>query len=251
MEKKVMDFTPYLHGDEKLLIKQECNKGSGALIELAVFFTLWLICIALDCFMIGAMSQIKTVVKFEENYFFVLIPALLIHIVPFGAWFLAILKRLSPISNKWYAVTDKRIAVVTGIKPISVTFLDFSDVTSVLLATNKVTVKFGEEKLVLNGLENAEAIYDVLVTTIFPETPNGETAFAERAPKVATEPMTEPGTAEQTTAEQTSDEPTTPPESTEATTTEQPAAESTETTTATATDPASEPTTEPTGDTQK
>lgn len=234
MEKKVMDFTPYLHGDEKLLIKQECNKGSGALIELAVCFTLWLICIALDCFMIGAMSQIKTVVKFEENYFFVLIPSLLIHIVPFGAWFLAILKRLSPISNKWYAVTDKRIAVVTGVKPISVTFLDFSDVTSVLLATNKVTVKFGEEKLVLNGLENAEAIYDVLVTTIFPESPSGETAFAERAPKVATEPMTEPGTAKQTTADHTSDEPTTPPESTEATT-------------AAATDPASEPT----EDTQK
>lgn len=180
MEKRVMDFTPYLRGNEKLLVKQSSDKGSGAIIELCACFTLWLITIALDCFMIGALSQIRTMVKLENNYFIILIPALLIHIVPFGAWMVSIFKRLSPLSNKWYAVTDKRIAVVSGIKPVSVTFLDFSDVTSVLLATNKVIVKFGEEKLVLNGLSDAEELYDVLINAIFPETRSGESAYADR-----------------------------------------------------------------------
>lgn len=208
MEKRVMDFTPFLHGDEKVLTKQRAERSNGVFVELAICFILLLASISAHCFLLGAVSRINSVMKDSGMYIFVLAASLFISIVPFGAWMFSIMKRISPISDKWYAVTDKRIAVIGGTKPTTVTFLDLSDVTSVTLGNNKVIVRFGEEKLVLGGLAEADAeiLYDVLEKTLFPETFNTENVFAER-PKTDEKTTEEPAEeAVEKTAEKTDDE---------------------------------------------
>ena len=172
MEKRVMDFTPFLHGDEKVLTKQRAERSNGVFAELAICFILLLASISAHCFLLGAVSRINTVMKDSGMYIFVLAASLFISIVPFGAWMFSIMKRISPISDKWYAVTDKRIAVIGGTKPTTVTFLDLSDVTSVTLGHNKVIVRFGEEKLVLKGLTDADSFYDVIEKAVFPDDAN-------------------------------------------------------------------------------
>ena len=200
MEKRVMDFTPFLHGDEKVLTKQRAEKSNGVFVELAICFILLLASISAHCFLLGAVSRINSVMKDSTAYMFVLAASLFISIVPFGAWMFSIMKRISPLSDKWYAITNKRIAVIGGTKPVNVTYLDFSDVTSVTLGNNKVIVKFGEEKLVLGGLAEADAeiIYDVLEKTLVPEPLKTENVFAER-------PETTTGSSTQNT-ESTDDE---------------------------------------------
>lgn len=173
MEKKVTDFTPYLQNGENLLAKQRSVKGNGAFVELAVCFLLWLLCVAGDCFFIGAMTKIRETTKVSESYLFVLIPCIVIHIVPFAAWMVNVLKKLSPLDEKWYAVTDRRIAVVTGVKPVNVTFLKLADVTAISLGEKKIVVNYGEEKLVLSGLSDAELLYDVIEKAVFPDDGTG------------------------------------------------------------------------------
>lgn len=170
MEKKKMNFAPFLQKDEKVLAKQRAEKGNGIFVEMAVCFLLWLFCIAADCFFIGVMSKVREYVPtLPQSYLFILIPSVIIHIVPFAVWMLFILKRLSPIGEKWYAVTNKRIAVVSGVKPVNVTYLDLSDVTAMTLSKNKIIIKYGEEKLVLKGLTDADALYDVIEKAVFPD----------------------------------------------------------------------------------
>lgn len=182
MEKKKMNFAPFLQKDEKVLAKQRAEKGNGIFVEMAVCFLLWLFCIAADCFFIGVMSKVREYVPtLPQSYLFILIPSVIIHIVPFAVWMLFILKRLSPIGEKWYAVTNKRIAVVSGVKPVNVTYLDLSDVTAMTLSKNKIVIKYGEEKLVLKGLTDADALYDVIEKTVFPDdaTAAGQTDVSE------------------------------------------------------------------------
>ena len=182
MEKKKMNFAPFLQKDEKVLAKQRAEKGNGIFVEMAVCFLLWLFCIAADCFFIGVMSKVREYVPtLPQSYLFILIPSVIIHIVPFAVWMLFILKRLSPIGEKWYAVTNKRIAVVSGVKPVNVTYLDLSDVTAMTLSKNKIIIKYGEEKLVLKGLTDADALYDVIDKTVFPDdaTAAGQTDVSE------------------------------------------------------------------------
>lgn len=182
MEKKKMNFAPFLQKDEKVLAKQRAEKGNGIFVEMAVCFLLWLFCIAADCFFIGVMSKVREYVPtLPQSYLFILIPSVIIHIVPFAVWMLFILKRLSPIGEKWYAVTNKRIAVVSGVKPVNVTYLDLSDVTAMTLTKNKIVIKYGEEKLVLKGLTDADALYDVIEKTVFPDdaTAAGQTDVSE------------------------------------------------------------------------
>ena len=208
MEKRVMDFTPFLHGDEKVLTKQRAEKSNGVFVELAICFILLLLSISAHCFLLGAISRINTVMKDSGAYVFVLAASLFISIVPFGAWMLSILKRISPISDKWYAVTDKRIAVIGGTKPVNVTYLDLADVTSVTLGNNKVTVKFGEEKLVLGNLAEADAeiVYDVLEKTLFPEISKTENVYAERPATNAGSETEEPTEAAEEATEVTAEE---------------------------------------------
>ena len=173
MEKKKMNFAPFLQKDEKVLAKQRVEKGNGIFVEMAVCFLLWLFCIAADCFFIGVMSKVREYVPtLPQSYLFILIPSVIIHIVPFAVWMLFILKRLSPIGEKWYAVTNKRIAVVSGVKPVNVTYLDLSDVTAMTLSKNKIIIKYGEEKLVLKGLTDADSFYDVIEKAVFPDDAN-------------------------------------------------------------------------------
>lgn len=182
MEKKKMNFAPFLQKDEKVLAKQRAEKGNGIFVEMAVCFLLWLFCIAADCFFIGVMSKVREYVPtLPQSYLFILIPSVIIHIVPFAVWMLFILKRLSPIGEKWYAVTNKRIAVVSGVKPVNVTYLDLSDVTAMTLSKNKIIIKYGEEKLVLKGLTDADALYDIIEKTVFPDdaTAAGQTDVSE------------------------------------------------------------------------
>lgn len=194
MSKKIMDFTPYLQGGECVLAKQRSERGNGVFIELALCFTLWLVCIACDCFFFGAMTKIRETTKVSNSYLFVLVPSVVIHIVPFAAWMFAVLKKLSPHDEKWYAVTDRRIAVVSGVKPISVSFLNLADVTSISLGSNKVTVWFGDEKLVLNGLAEPDVLYGVLDKFLFPEEPSVEKAV-EPAAETASSETTSPESA--------------------------------------------------------
>lgn len=182
-----MDFTPYVQGGERVLIKQRSERGNGVFIELALCFTLWLVCLACDCFFFGAMTKIRETTKVSESYLFVLVPSVVIHIVPFAAWMFAVLKRLSPHDEKWYAVTDRRIAVVSGVKPVSVSFLNLADVTSISLGSNKVTVWYGDEKLVLNGLAEPDALYSVLDKYLFPDESSDEKATEPDIPTVIPE----------------------------------------------------------------
>ena len=122
------------------------------------------------------MTKIRETTKVSETYLFVLIPCIVIHIVPFAAWMVNILKKLSPLDEKWYAVTDRRIAIVTGVKPVSVTFLNLSDVTAISLGEKKIVANYGEEKLALTGLADADLLYDVLEKAIFPDDKTGSDA---------------------------------------------------------------------------
>ena len=161
MQIKKLDATPYLVGDEKVEYKVMANKNPLGVMQMIGCYFLWLITLGGDCFLIGATNFLKDYLSKDKVSSFILpliIVLLVIHIVPFAFWLLYSMQLNHKEQNKWYAVTNKRILIFVGNLPVSVTYVNLSDITSFKVNKNSINIAIGEEKITLTGLSDPIAI---------------------------------------------------------------------------------------------
>lgn len=167
MKIKKLDATPYLMEGETLVYKCQSKQNSLSLLQSILCYGLWLLTLAADAFLIGVSNTLRESLR---NVSKVLMPlvivALVIHLVPFAFWLFNILRVKQINENKWYALTNKRILIITGTQPTTVTYINLADVTSFLVDKNNINLAIGEERINLNGLEDTSPIEQAL-TAIF------------------------------------------------------------------------------------
>lgn len=161
MEKKKTDFSPYLGVNEKLLYKTRAASSSAAYTELTFAFLLALFTIAGDCFLVGVAYSLQKTVKIEPWYIYVIIGCTFVHIVPFVGWIMAILIKIIKKTDVWYAFTDKRFAIVSGVKPVSVTFINLAEITAFRTDKNAIVLFLGEEKVKIKGLKDTSVLSEL------------------------------------------------------------------------------------------
>lgn len=167
MEKRKLDYSPYAAEGEQVVLKTRAKAGSGIFVELAVCFTLWLLTLAGDCFLIGAAYVLKNQIKVTAYYLIVFGIGVAVHIVPFAAWLASALKRYRDKSDKWFALTDKRIAIINDGKPATVTYIFLSDVTAMSHDANTITLYSGEDKIKIKQIENLEQFAQKIEDLVF------------------------------------------------------------------------------------
>ncbi|MBQ7407916.1 MAG: hypothetical protein IJW13_01390 [Clostridia bacterium] len=187
MQVKKLDASAFLTPGESVKFKTSAMPSKLVYVEGAICFLVWLLTLAGDGFTIGAAYYIKDVIKGTEYFIFAFIALLLLHILPFGFWLISILKKLVTTANKWYCVTDKRVVIVSGVKPISVTFVNLNEITSFDVSKNSVTLFIGEERVNLNCLPNPFAIADILEQYLDEQEQNLNEQSSEQSTPVLTE----------------------------------------------------------------
>lgn len=169
MEKKKTDFSPYLGVNEKLLYKTSAASSGAVYTELTIAFLLALFTIAGDCFLIGVAYSLQKTVKIEPWYIYIIIGCTFVHIVPFVGWIIAILVKIIKKTNVWYAFTDKRFAIVSGVKPVSVTFINLAEITAFRTDKNAIMLFLGEEKVKIKGLKDTTVLSDLFEKVVLDE----------------------------------------------------------------------------------
>ena len=65
--------------------------------------------------------------------------------------------------DKWYALTNKRVLILQGVKPVNVTFINISEISSFKVGKSSLTLLLGEEGVSLNGIANPKEMGDKLM----------------------------------------------------------------------------------------
>lgn len=169
MEKKKTDFSPYLGVNEKLLYKTSAASSGAVYTELTIAFLLALFTIAGDCFLIGVAYSLQKTVKIEPWYIYIIIGCTFVHIVPFVGWIISILVKIIKKTNVWYAFTDKRFAIVSGVKPVSVTFINLIEITAFRTDKNAIVLFLGEEKVKVKGLKDTSVLSELFEKVVLDE----------------------------------------------------------------------------------
>lgn len=172
MEKKKLDFSPFLTENENVLFKTGTKGGNGVFVEIAICFLLWLLTLAADCFLIGASYILKKQIKLPDVYPIIFAITVFIHIIPFAAWLISALKKIGLKSDKWFALTNKRVAIISGIKPVTVSSIFLNDVTAMSSDKNSITLYLGDEKIKLKQMENIDKLARKIEDLIFAEEKN-------------------------------------------------------------------------------
>ena len=169
MQIKKLDATPYLLEGEKVELKITATPSKSNLIQTILCYAFWLLVLASDCFMIGSISVLKE--SYAKDYVsFVLMPIIIIstilHVVPFVFWFLSIMQSKQKKENKWYALTNKRILIMSGNRPVNVTFINLDDITSFKQNKDSINIALGEDRITLSNISDPTPISEKL-TSIF------------------------------------------------------------------------------------
>lgn len=178
MEKKKLDFSPFLTENENVLFKTSTKGGNGVFVEIAICFLLWLLTLAGDCFLIGASYSLKKQIKLPDFYPIIFAIGVVIHIIPFAAWLISALKKVGLKSEKWFALTNKRVAIISGIKPVTVSSVFLNDVTAMNRDKNSITLYLGDEKIKLRQAENIDGLASKIEDLIFAEEKNSSDVSA-------------------------------------------------------------------------
>lgn len=179
MEKKKLDFSPFLTENENVLFKTRTKGGNGVFVETAICFLLWLLTLAGDCFLIGASYSLKKQIKLPDFYPIIFAIGVFIHIIPFAAWLISALKKIGLKSEKWFALTNKRVAIISGIKPVTVSSIFLNDVTAMSSDKNSITLYLGDEKIKLKQMENVDGLARKIEDLIFVEDKNNSGVTAD------------------------------------------------------------------------
>lgn len=166
---KKMDPTPYLLDGESVILKAHAKQDKLATIEVILSYLILFLTIIGDGFIIGIALIIKELKIRESGYVAFLIVLFIVHIIPFIFWFVYSIKKLKQKSDKWYALTEKRVLIIQDKKPISVTYVLLDDVTAVANGKSSVTLYMDEEHVKLHGLEDVTAFADRIEMLVFGE----------------------------------------------------------------------------------
>lgn len=156
MQIKKLDTSYFLQPNEKVLIKQQGQKSLFALIQLIVCYALLLIVLTGDCFLIGMVTTLDELSqkKIDSFLFPLLIILLVLHIVPFVFWMVHSLHGKVKGDTAWHILTNKRICIVSGKKPLNVEYINVSEITGFKVSKNSLTLSINEEKFTIFGLKN-------------------------------------------------------------------------------------------------
>ncbi len=169
MQKRRLDATPFLSSEETLELKIDAKSSKFNLVQAIICYISWLVVLAGDCFLIGMSSALKkSVDNVDAMLFPIVIILLVVHLVPFCFWLVHIMRNKKDGENKWYAITNKRILIISGTKTVNVTYVDLDEIDSFKLNKNSVTLSLGEEKIILGGIADPTPIVNKL-SQIFDE----------------------------------------------------------------------------------
>ena len=181
MQVKKLDATPYLMAGEKVELKISAKNNRFNLIQTILCYAFWLIVLAGDCFLIGMTSTWSEGIDNVNSFVLpIIITLLVLHIVPFAFWLVSILQSKQKSDSKWYAVTNKRILVISGNNPVIVSFINLDDITSFKVNKDSINLAFGEERVTLYDLPDPSLIANK-ITAIFENADDNELPNAEFA----------------------------------------------------------------------
>lgn len=166
---KKMDPTPYLIGGESVILKAHAKTNKIAALEVGLCYVIWLLTICGDCFIIAAAFGMKQYETLRSGYLAIVIALFVVHLVPFVFWVLYSIRKMTQRSEKWYALTEKRLLIVQDKKPISVTFVELSEITAISNGKDSIVLYLNEERVKLDGLDDVTAFSDRLELLAFGE----------------------------------------------------------------------------------
>lgn len=162
-----MDPTPYLNEGESVVLKAHATKNKLATLEVLLCYAFWILTICGDCFVIAAAFGMKQYDALQSGYLAIVLPLFVVHLVPFVFWVVYSIRKMNQKSDKWYALTEKRLLIVQDKKPTAVTFVELSDITALSSNRKSITIYMNEERVKLDGLEDVVAFSDRLEILAF------------------------------------------------------------------------------------
>lgn len=141
MEKSIIDLSPYLRDNEKILFKAHAEKSKSIYLEVALCALFWFLGVAGDCFVIGYTNAIKAAGFADLSWFLpVFIILVVLHLVPLGAWVISISSKATANSEKWFVLTDKRVICISGAGYMTTSSVYLTDVLSVKASKKYVLI---------------------------------------------------------------------------------------------------------------
>ncbi len=164
MEIKRLDATPYLTAGEIVQYKTSAKQSKLNTVQLVLCWLLALIVVAGDSFLIAMTYALNEQVSNVNTFLMPLEIALTVmHLLPFVFWIGNVFIFSKNKGDKWYALTNRRVLILQGVKPVSVSFVNISEISSFKVGKRSLTLLLGEEVLTLNGIANPKEMGDKLM----------------------------------------------------------------------------------------
>jgi hypothetical protein len=146
MEIKRLDATPYLAADEEVLYKVSAKPIRTRMIQSVLCYIFALITLAGDSFLLAMTYALNNDLKNVNTFLMPLeICLIVIHVIPFVFWITTVWNSSKNKGDKWYAVTNKRVLTIEGSKPVTVSFINVEEITSLRVGKDVVSLSLGEE----------------------------------------------------------------------------------------------------------
>lgn len=202
MEIKRLDATPYLTAGEVVEYKTSAKKNYAKGIQIVLCWFIALLVMVGNGIIIGGilMDAREAYNKIDTEAIPFVLSLLVVELIPFAFWLGNIFINSKNKVDKWYALTNRRVLIVQGIKPVSVSFINISEISSFKIGKSSLTLLLGEEALNLNGIVNPKEMADKLVEL-----------FGDAKTEVAVKPVA-PKKEEVQPVQPTAEEPTGEPE---------------------------------------
>lgn len=161
------EFNPERYAeDETPIFCGKPDKPPYPVAEAVICAVVFFLVMAADGFMAGA-SIFKSVTG--ENVIsqvVVAVAAFCMHVVPFGAWAAAIVKKIYYAKNVTYVVTDKRATVIRSADATETETAFYRDVIGIKEIKGGLKLVLKDDKLVLKNLPDVRAVYEALTALI-------------------------------------------------------------------------------------
>ena len=149
----------YLSVGEEVLYCNKPKKKSYPILEIVLLALSLFLVIALDGFLAGSSFVKGIIEKTGINNAFVFVVALVIHLVPLGAWLLSVNKKINFAKCSCVLITNKKAAFVSDGKVFSETGVRYDEVVDFFTeAENKLVFVTDDGRFVINNVDDAEAV---------------------------------------------------------------------------------------------
>ncbi len=164
MEIKRLDASPYLTDGEVVKYKTSAKRSKLSTVQLVLCWLFALIVLAGDSFLLAMTYALNEQVSNVNTFLMPLEIALIVmHLLPFVFWIGNVFVFSKNKGDKWYALTNKRLLILQGVKPVNVTFINISEISSFKVGKSSLTLLLGEEGISLNGIANPKEMGDKLM----------------------------------------------------------------------------------------